>query len=188
MTVRTAPPGTHQFRRLHMKKLIMATAFASLAFAPALAQQKTAATSDGRVVYISKAPGDAASIGTYYNRNVYNTAGEKLGDVNDLLLGPDRTISTAVIGVGGFLGMGEKEVAVPFDRLQVVSKDNNWHLVMDATKEALTAAPAFERVSTPGGVMPAPARSTNPSPSPTATPPAATPPATTPPAATPPKQ
>lgn len=61
-----------------------------------------------------------------------------------LLLAPDGRISTAVIAVGGFLGIGEKEVAVPFDQLQVVRKEATWQLVMDASKESLTTAPVFE--------------------------------------------
>ena len=128
-----------------MKNIFAATALCMLLVVPASAQQKMATLPDGKMVYISKAPGDTASIGTYYNRNVYNTAGEKLGDVNDLLLAPDRTISTAVIRVGGFLGIGEKEVAVPFDSLKVVLKDNTWFLEMVATKDSLKAAPAFEQ-------------------------------------------
>ncbi len=111
------------------------------------AQQKTATLPDGKMVYLSTVPGDTASVTTYYNHNVYNLAGEKLGDVKDLLLGPDHKVSTAVIGVGGILGMGEKEVAVPFDVLKVVRKGQTWQLVMDATKDSLKAAPAFEHAS-----------------------------------------
>ena len=129
-----------------MNKFVTAIAIALFLAVPAEAQHKTATSSDGKVVYISKTPGDTASISTYYNRNVYNRAGEKLGDVNDLLLGSDGKLSTVVIGVGGFLGIGEKEVAVPFSALQVTHKDNSWYLVMDATKDTLKSAPAFEHV------------------------------------------
>jgi sporulation protein YlmC with PRC-barrel domain len=104
----------------------------------------TVATPGADAMFLSKMPGDSASISTYYNRIVYNNAGNSIGDVNDLLLGADGKIAAAVIGVGGFLGMGEKEVAVPFDTLKVVRKDNSWHLAMDTTKEALMAAPSYE--------------------------------------------
>ena len=152
-----------------MHKLVTRTAFgmvstAALAivlFHPAVAQQKTVELSDGRIVYVTTAPGDSTSLSTFYSRNVFNTAGDRLGDINDLLLGSDRKISTAVIGVGGFLGLGEKEIAVPFDALKVVRKDNTWHLVLDATKEQLKAAPAFVpagdrvRVNAPSMLPPA---------------------------------
>jgi sporulation protein YlmC with PRC-barrel domain len=97
----------------------------------------------GAVEFTSKLPGDTAAVSTYYKRNVYDDADEKIGDVTDLIMSHDGKISTAVIGVGGFLGIGEKEVAVPFSSLRVKKKDNSWYLVMHTTKEALTKAPKF---------------------------------------------
>ena len=56
-------------------------------------------------------------------------------------------LELAVIGIGGFLGIGEKHVAVPFDDVKS-EVDNNKHvLVVDATKDQLMAAPAFKTVS-----------------------------------------
>jgi sporulation protein YlmC with PRC-barrel domain len=52
--------------------------------------------------------------------NVYNDSNEKLGAVSDLLLDKNGKISAAVIGVGGFLGVGERLVAVSFDKLKFV--------------------------------------------------------------------
>jgi hypothetical protein len=53
--------------------------------------------------------------------------------------------SDLIIGVGGFLGMGEKDVAVPFDAVHVTSKDNNkWYLVMNSSKDALKSAKGFK--------------------------------------------
>jgi hypothetical protein len=47
--------------------------------------------------------------------------------------------------VGGFLGAGEKDVAVPFDAIRITTKDNNkWYLVMNATKDELKSAPGFK--------------------------------------------
>jgi len=49
------------------------------------------------------------------------------------------------VGVGGFLGMGEKDVSVPFDAVQVATKDNNkYYLVMNATKDGLKSAKGFK--------------------------------------------
>ena len=53
-------------------------------------------------------------------------------------------ITAAVIGVGGFLGIGEKEVAVPFSSMQVVRRDNDWYLVIEGTRDALRDAPSYE--------------------------------------------
>jgi hypothetical protein len=49
---------------------------------------------------------------------------DNIGDVKDLIISDDGMITHAVVGVGGFLGIGEKEVAVPFDELQVVEDDD----------------------------------------------------------------
>jgi hypothetical protein len=50
-----------------------------------------------------------------------------------------------IVGVGGFLGMGEKDVAVPFSAVQVTNKNTNkWHLVMHSTKDALKNAKGFK--------------------------------------------
>ncbi len=77
--------------------------------------------------------------------NVYNASDEKIGDINDLILGSDGKISSAVIGVGGFLGMGEKLVAVPFSDLKF-SRDANGNIRVSlaSTKEALEKAPDFK--------------------------------------------
>jgi sporulation protein YlmC with PRC-barrel domain len=79
---------------------------------------------------------------------VYNQANEKIGDVNDLILGPDGKIASAVIGVGGFLGMGEKLVAVAFSDLQLNrDADGAMRVTVNSTKEALESAPDFKYYS-----------------------------------------
>lgn len=54
--------------------------------------------------------------------NVYNEANEKLGDINELILGKDGKVNAVVIGVGGFLGMGEHDIAVSMDKLKFVEE------------------------------------------------------------------
>jgi sporulation protein YlmC with PRC-barrel domain len=72
---------------------------------------------------------------------VYNAKNEKVGDVDDLIIAPDSASSYAIIGVGGFLGLGERQVAVPANHL----KQTEGRIVLpDATKEALQAMPAFQ--------------------------------------------
>jgi sporulation protein YlmC with PRC-barrel domain len=70
-----------------------------------------------------------------------------LGNVNDLVLDANGNVVAVVIGVGGFLGIGEKQVAVPFSALQqVVAEDQTERLVVATTAEQLTAAPDFVTV------------------------------------------
>lgn len=81
---------------------------------------------------------------------VYNKANEKVGDINDLILGPDGKIANAVIGVGGFLGMGEKLVAVAFSDLQLNrDADGSMRVTINSTKEALESAPDFKYYAPP---------------------------------------
>jgi sporulation protein YlmC with PRC-barrel domain len=54
--------------------------------------------------------------------SVYNDNNEKLGSINDLLMDKSGTIKAVVLGVGGFLGMGEHLVAVPLDKIKFVNE------------------------------------------------------------------
>jgi hypothetical protein len=74
-------------------------------------------------------------------KDVYNDAGEKIGDINDLIVAPSRAISYAIVGVGGFLGMGEHNVAVPVSKFK---QQMDKIVLPGATKDALKAAPKFE--------------------------------------------
>lgn len=72
---------------------------------------------------------------------VYNDKSEKVGDVDDLIIAPDSASSYAIIGVGGFLGLGERQVAVPANYL----KHTEGRIVLpNATKDALQAMPSFQ--------------------------------------------
>ena len=54
-------------------------------------------------------------------------------------------VTTAVVGVGGLLGVGKKDVAVPFKDLKVMSRDGKDWLVLNQTKEQLKTAPAYDK-------------------------------------------
>ena len=70
---------------------------------------------------------------------------EHIGDVNNLVVGDSGQINAVIIGVGGFLGIGEKNVAVNFAELEwVTAEDGSERFVLPTTKEALEAAPTFE--------------------------------------------
>jgi len=72
---------------------------------------------------------------------------EHIGDVNNLVVGEGGQVEAVIIGVGGFLGIGQKNVAVNYSELQwVVAEDNTERFVLPTTKEALESAPDFEAV------------------------------------------
>jgi sporulation protein YlmC with PRC-barrel domain len=82
-----------------------------------------------------------------YKANVYDNAENKLGDITDLVMDPDGKIMTAVIGVGGVLGAGQKEVAVPFKELKITSRNGKEWIVLDRTKDDLKNAPGYDKKS-----------------------------------------
>jgi sporulation protein YlmC with PRC-barrel domain len=72
---------------------------------------------------------------------VYNDSNQKIGTVDDLIISPDRSVSFAIIGVGGFLGIAKHDVAIPMKNL----KEEQGKLILPgATKEALKALPEFQ--------------------------------------------
>jgi sporulation protein YlmC with PRC-barrel domain len=74
-------------------------------------------------------------------KDVYNEAGDKIGEIGDLIVTPSRSLSYAIVGVGGFLGVGERDVAVPVSKFKLqIGKI----VLPGATKETLKAAPKFE--------------------------------------------
>jgi hypothetical protein len=112
---------------------------------PAPAPQQAQVTPEGKNLYLTKASEDWVSIGDYYNQDIYNRAGEKIGTIKNLLVGPDGKIAAAVVNVGRTLGLGDKNVAVVFSALQTERHDNTQRIVMDTTKEAMEAAPGLEQ-------------------------------------------
>jgi sporulation protein YlmC with PRC-barrel domain len=80
----------------------------------------------------------------YYKQNVYDSSDNKIGDIKDVLIDKAGQIKALIIGVGGFLGAGEKDVAVPFNAVKSTTKDNKTYLVMNANKDELKTAVGFK--------------------------------------------
>lgn len=71
---------------------------------------------------------------------------ETVGDINDLIIGEDGTIQAVILGAGGFLGVGEKDVALDFDRLAMhETGDDEFRITSDVTKAELEGAAEYER-------------------------------------------
>lgn len=71
-----------------------------------------------------------------------------VGEVNDVVLNWDGSVKAVVLGVGGFLGIGEKDVAIEMSSLRKVREtndSNDWFLVVNSSKDLLTSAPAYVR-------------------------------------------
>src|SRR3954468_6541658 len=112
-----------------MKKLV-AIALLSTAIAGGAAYAQTAQPADRAAPAATASPASSDKMimkgkwraSKLMGLDVYNEANEKLGDVNELILDKDGKVSAVVIGVGGFLGMGEHDIAVTMDKLKFVEE------------------------------------------------------------------
>jgi sporulation protein YlmC with PRC-barrel domain len=73
--------------------------------------------------------------------DVYNDKNEKIGKIDDIIVSPKKTASWAIIGVGGFLGIASKDVAIPMDHLHF---DGDKLILPGATKDELKSLPPFQ--------------------------------------------
>ncbi len=91
---------------------------------------------------------------TIIGSTVYSPSDENIGDVNDLIITTDGSVDGVVVGVGGFIGIGEKDVAIAMDELEMRQDENgNMKLVLDATVEQLEAAEEFVTASDQRNMM-----------------------------------
>lgn len=74
-------------------------------------------------------------------KSVYNEEGKAVGKVDDVIVAPDKAISYAIIGAGGFLGLGKHDVAIPVNQFRI---EGDKIVLPGATKEALKQVPKFE--------------------------------------------
>jgi sporulation protein YlmC with PRC-barrel domain len=104
----------------------------------------TAALAAGNAQLMTTIPGSSLTVTDWYKQSVYDPSNTKIGEVLDVLVGPSGQVSTVIVGVGGFLGVDEKDVAVSFNSIQKTMKDNKVYLTIETTKDALKNAPGFK--------------------------------------------
>jgi sporulation protein YlmC with PRC-barrel domain len=89
-------------------------------------------------------PSEAWTVADWYKQNVYDLGDNKIGEIKDVLLDHEGKTAAIIIGVGGFIGIGEKDVAVPYADVHFKMKDKKWYPVMNTTKDAMKMAPGFK--------------------------------------------
>jgi len=142
-----------------MKRFLGTTAILMALTGPALAQAQTengfgsavaqptdfmASNLIGMRIYNSEAPVDANMAVT----TAEDAEWDDIGEINDILLDENGDVKAVILGVGGFLGMGERDVAVDMSQITVLTTDGDnadRFLVVSTTKEMLEQAQAFER-------------------------------------------
>src|SRR5215210_2267676 len=109
----------------HLAMALVGTAIASwLAFAqqsnaPAQQQNSSRAANQDRAMVLKQGEWRGSKL---TGLTGYNNNDERVGDINELIVGRDGKIESIVVGVGGFLGIGEHDVAVPFGQVKFVDE------------------------------------------------------------------
>ncbi len=98
--------------------------------------------------YLSSEPAQAIYADDLIGNDVHSTVDdESIGSISDLILDQDGQVVGVVIGVGGFLGIGAKDVAMEWDSVELQRDEDGdeWIIRVDAVEEALEDAPEYER-------------------------------------------
>lgn len=106
------------------------------------------ATQPDATVAAAAPPSDAILASQFMGQAVYSSANENVGEINDVVMTKSLDNTVAIVGVGGFLGIGQKDVAIPINDIKVEKDANNaLHLTIASTKEQLEAMPGFDRTA-----------------------------------------
>lgn len=142
-----------------IRNLLATTAIATIVATGAYAQTTTPTTTqDPAATTTTQAPAapqqvemvkraDGFLANNLIGQSVYNGIGddaENIGDINDLVISPEGDVQAVVIGVGGFLGIGQKDVAIEYDLVSWQERDGQEWLVVETTADALKAQEEFD--------------------------------------------
>jgi sporulation protein YlmC with PRC-barrel domain len=130
-----AAQPTKEKVRIMRKLLVTTTALAMTLFVGMEMARADSSTTPAVTV-----TGTADIANKMIGRNVYNSVGDKVGEVESALIDQDGKVRYVIVGVGGFLGLGERDVALRWDQLTLA--DNDQKIVVNMTKDQLSALPA----------------------------------------------
>ena len=139
-----------------LKKLLATTALTGLMLSSAMAQSSSPAgdamksdapraSTSGSAPTISSQSADHLLASNIRGANVYGINDEKIGDVSDVVFSRDGRVEAYLISVGGFLGVGAKEVALHPSSVQHTQDKDTWKLKVNLSKDQLSQAPNFVR-------------------------------------------
>lgn len=95
--------------------------------------------------YLNAVPANGSHASHLIGAEVKTANNEDIGEVGDLIIGSNGQVMAIVVSVGGFLGMGEKDVAISWDHVTRSGTGGDQELRVKATREELKAAPKFEK-------------------------------------------
>ena len=110
---------------------------------PAAQRQSGAAQTSKPVQYYTQRSEDHR-VSHIIGASVRNPQNESVGEVEDLIMDKGGDVKAAIVSVGGFLGIGERWVAVSFDSLNLQQDGKNWRVILNTTRDQLKSAPEFK--------------------------------------------
>ncbi len=138
-----------------MKRTLTAAALAAVLAAPAFAQTpmsnanssaKSSVTTNGQAGFVQQQNASDWRGSKLIGASVYGPDNASIGEISDVLIAGDGKIHAVVVGVGGFLGVGEKDVALPFNTLNITRKPDSSaidKIKVSYSKDQLKNAPKF---------------------------------------------
>lgn len=121
--------------------LFAAVMFAFVAAAPARAEVQVV---EGVIIVpMEKLPSYGSLVSAWYKQNVYDPSERKVGSIGDMLFS-GGSISAVMLNVGGFLGIGQKHVAVPVEAISLTQKNGKSWLTINTTKDLLKKATGYK--------------------------------------------
>jgi sporulation protein YlmC with PRC-barrel domain len=132
-----------------ISKSIAAVALVSAALITTAASAQTSQTSPNTATTTATSHRDEWRASKVIGINVYNDANEKIGDINELLLDRSGKVVNVIIGVGGFLGVGEHNVAIAYDNIIWVDHPVTSASTTSTTKTATTKTTTGTATTTP---------------------------------------
>jgi sporulation protein YlmC with PRC-barrel domain len=115
---------------------------------PAEPDKSAAEAPSGGAQFLSKQESNDWLANDFIGKSVVNANNETIGDINDLVTDENGKIVAVLIGTGGFLEMGEKDVAVRFEDLKITrDEDNDVSIMANLSKDVLASAPDFETLA-----------------------------------------
>ncbi|WP_018167952.1 PRC-barrel domain-containing protein [Thioalkalivibrio sp. ALMg9] len=95
--------------------------------------------------YLESVPASGMQVSELMGTDVKTAGDEDLGSIDDLIIDQDGQVVAIIVGVGGFLGMGQKDVAIGWGHVTTSGTADDRELRVDVTREQLRDAPKFER-------------------------------------------
>ncbi|WP_018993833.1 PRC-barrel domain-containing protein [Thioalkalivibrio sp. ALgr1] len=96
--------------------------------------------------HIDRMPAQGLHASDLMDKKIHSrTDDEEVGEINDLVIDQDGRIIAVVIGTGGVLGMGEKDIAIAWDRIDRTTEGDEVKLYIDMNEDTLKEAPEYER-------------------------------------------